>query len=425
MARASRTHTTTPYWTEGGEWPQFPPLDADTHAEVVVVGCGITGLTAACLLAAEGRAVVLLERGRCAQAETAHTSAHLTMVTDTPLTRIAEDFGDATARATWDAGLAAIARIEAFVRDEQIDCAFERVPGYLHASRADDDQARFEKEASIATGLGFDAAFIEHTPLIGTPGVRFEHQARFHPHRYLAGLLGIATGLGVRVNEHSDVREFTGAPLVVHANGHTVTCQDIVLATHNPPATTAAFQTRLALYTSYVVGGLVPDALFWDTARPYHYLRIDRRAEHDLVMLGGEDHKTGQSDNTDACYRRLEKRFGTLGAMMACDRIAGRSNPWSELFAPNRTVIRRGLWDYLKENSDYPYLHDSRSTGRQRSTVARRRARGRRADSDHRRSARRGPPHGRRDRRAAVGGLHAHGLSRGLVQRGTDLGLSV
>src|SRR3954469_24027339 len=79
MAKASRTHATTPSWTEDGEWPRFPPLDADTHAHVVVVGCGITGLTAACLLTAEGRAVVLLEHGRCVQAETAHTSAHFTM----------------------------------------------------------------------------------------------------------------------------------------------------------------------------------------------------------------------------------------------------------------------------------------------------------------------------------------------------------
>ena len=121
----------------------FPPLHADTHADVVVVGGGITGLTAVYLLAAEGRAVVLLERGRCVRAETAHTSAHLTMVTDVPLTRLVDDLGDSRARATWDSGLAAIARVEAIVREEQIDCGFERVPGYFHASRADEDKTGF------------------------------------------------------------------------------------------------------------------------------------------------------------------------------------------------------------------------------------------------------------------------------------------
>jgi glycine/D-amino acid oxidase-like deaminating enzyme/nitrite reductase/ring-hydroxylating ferredoxin subunit len=410
MARASKTktkRTTQPYWIEGPELPVFPPLDADTHADVVDIGGGVTGLTAAYLLAAEGRAVVLVERGRCVQADTAHTSAHLTMVTDMPLRRLVDDVGDSRARATWDSGLAAIARIEAIVRDEEIDCAFERVPGYFHASRPDEDKTPFEQEASIASALGFDATFVEAEPLIGGPGVRFEHQARFHPRRYLAGLMRAAAELGVRIHELSDARQSSDEPLAVRTNGHSVTCGDIVLATHNPPATTALFQTKLAAYTSYVVAGrvkrgTVPDALFWDTARPYHYLRIDRHPGNDLVMLGGEDHKTGQSSDTEECYRRLEERlasllpsvelthrwsgqvietpdgrpyigetsphqfaatgfggngltFGTLGAMMACDRIAGRANPWSDLFDVNRNVIRDGLWDYVKENTDYPY----------------------------------------------------------------------
>jgi Rieske Fe-S protein len=47
--------------------------------------------------------------------------------------------------------------------------------------------------------------------------------------------------------------------------------------------------------------------------------------------------------------------FGTLGAMMAADAIAGRDNPWRELFDPSRKKIRGGLWDYIKENKDYPY----------------------------------------------------------------------
>jgi Rieske Fe-S protein len=47
--------------------------------------------------------------------------------------------------------------------------------------------------------------------------------------------------------------------------------------------------------------------------------------------------------------------FGTLAGMMIADAILGRSNPWAELFDPSRKALRRGLWDYLKENADYPY----------------------------------------------------------------------
>jgi len=47
--------------------------------------------------------------------------------------------------------------------------------------------------------------------------------------------------------------------------------------------------------------------------------------------------------------------FGTLAGMMIADAIRGRSNPWTELFEPGRKALTRGLWDYIKENADYPY----------------------------------------------------------------------
>ena len=148
--------------------------------------------------------------------------------------------------------------------------------------------------------------------------------------------------------------------------------------------------------------GAVPDALFWDTDDPYHYLRLEPHRDYDLVIFGGEDHKTGQATDTNACYERLESRlaavvpgiavthrwsgqvietpdglpfvgrtadhqyaatgfagngltFGTLAAMMMTDAILGRANPWAELLAPERKAVGRGLWEYIKENADYPY----------------------------------------------------------------------
>jgi Rieske Fe-S protein len=172
-------------------------------------------------------------------------------------------------------------------------------------------------------------------------------------------------------------------------------------------ASATLLQTKLYLYTSYVVGGriakgTVPDMLFWDTASPYHYLRLDDRGDHDFVIFGGNDHKTGQAEDTVRCFERLEAAarravpslditrrwsgqvietndglpfigessshqfaatgyagngmtFGTLAGMMADDACAGRKNPWQELFDPGRTKVRGGAWDYLKENVDYPY----------------------------------------------------------------------
>src|SRR6185436_2490789 len=131
---------TTPFWSASAPFPRFARLDADTEADVLVVGAGITGLTAAYGLATAGRSVVVIDRGRCASVDTGHTTAHLTMVTDTRLTDLAEQFGRSHAQAVWDAGLAAIARIDDVVRQQEIECGFDWVEGYLHL-RPDDAES--------------------------------------------------------------------------------------------------------------------------------------------------------------------------------------------------------------------------------------------------------------------------------------------
>ena len=98
--------------------------------------------------------------------------------------------------------------------------------------------------------------------------------------------------------------------------------------------------------------------------------------------------------------------------MMAADAILGRANPWTELFDPARKKIRGGLWDYIKENKDYPYyLIRDRFAGAEgeslRAVHARRRARS--SSSTARRSRSYRDESGADD--GPVGGLHAHGLS--------------
>jgi len=407
---------TTPYWIGSTSMPVFKKLSRDERVDVVIVGGGITGLTAAYLLTRAGRSVAVLERGRCAEIDTGHTTAHLTMVTDSRPSQLVKAFGRDHAQAVWDAGLAAIGQIEAIAHGEGIDCDFASVPGYLHAPRdpsKQKDKVDFREEARLAADLGFDAAFVEDVPLMGVPGVRFEDQARFHPRKYLEGLARAITSAGGQIYEHSEACEFCDEPLSVKANDCTIACKDVMLATHNPLvglnniAAATLFQTKLALYTSYVIAGritpnAVPDALFSDTGDPYDYLRLERHRDHDLVIFGGEDHKTGQVDDTNKCFDALQKRleallpgievthrwsgqvietpdglpyigetadhqfagtgfsgngmtFGTLTGMMAADKIAGRTSPWSDLFDPRRKKLRGAAWDYVKENKDYPY----------------------------------------------------------------------
>jgi glycine/D-amino acid oxidase-like deaminating enzyme/nitrite reductase/ring-hydroxylating ferredoxin subunit len=384
--------------------------------DALIVGAGITGITAAYLLKRAGYNVALVERDRCLSGETSFTTAHLTSVTDIRLTELVDHFGKDHAQAVWDAQLAAIDTIDRTIWREQIKCQFDWAPAYLFhptddASSADDDLRR---EAALSNELGFDAEFVESVPVFNRPGIQFQNQAKFHPRKYLAALLRLLPGKGSHVFEHTNIEEIDGSPITASTSeGHRIHAGSVLLATHVPlqgkagliPAT--VLQSKIAPYSSYAIGGWVkrgsiPEALYWDTGDPYTYLRVDRRHDHDYAIFGGEDHKTGQVEHTTACFERLEARlkrllpeisvthrwsgqvietndglpyigetaerqfvgtgfsgngmtFGTLTAMMFADYVMGVQNPWTELFDPGRTKIKGGLWNYITENKDYPY----------------------------------------------------------------------
>lgn len=424
---------TTSYWMRSARLPRFPSLTRTVEVDVAVVGGGICGITAAYLLKKAGKTVALLEREQLARIDTGHTTAHLTCVTDEALQDLVKYFGRDAARSVWEAGLAAIDQIYSIIRDEQIEAEFVWVPAYQHSSLKDTDPGKdrrwLKKEAETALDLGFPASFMEAVPFFERPGVRYQSQAKFHPLKYLAGFAGRIPGDGSYVFENTSVDDVEEKPLSLKAGRHRVRCSYLVLATHNPLMGKTNFlsatllQSKLALYTSYVVGaripsGLIPEASFWDISDPYYYLRIEKGRGFDYAIFGGEDHKTGQSRDTQACFRRLERQllkcittasidarwsgqvietndglpligetasqqfaatgfggngmtFGTLGAMMARDAVTGVKNPWTQLFSPHRKKVRGGLWHYLQENKDYPfYLLRDRFAGGEKQSAA-------------------------------------------------------
>jgi glycine/D-amino acid oxidase-like deaminating enzyme/nitrite reductase/ring-hydroxylating ferredoxin subunit len=407
---------TTPYWLTTAEIGRFPALSRALTVDALVVGGGITGVTTAYLLRKAGLSVALVERGRIGHIDTGHTTAHLTAVTDMRLHQLVDNFGPDHARAVWDAGAAAIDQIEEISTLEKVQCEFTRVPGYLHApvaSGAEADRPKLREDARLANEFGFDAAYLDSIPHMETPGVRFSDQAKFHPLKYLGAIARLLPGENCFVFEESEAQEFDEEKRRAKVNGQWINYGLVILATHNPltgesgAISSLTFQTKLALYTSYAIGarvprGSIPQASFWDTNDPYQYLRVDRHGDEDYAILGGEDHKTGQVEETESRYRRLEATllriaptaivghrwsgqvietndglpfigesspgqfiatgfsgngmtFGTLAAMMASDWSAQKKNPWTNLFAPSRKKLKGSAWDYLKENADYPY----------------------------------------------------------------------
>ena len=405
-----------PVWIDTAPIRKFPKLQKNINVDVLVVGAGVTGITTAYLLKKAGSTVALIDRERVASIDTGHTTAHLTYVTDVQLQELARNFGNDHAQAAWDAGAAAIDEIERIVEEEGSDCEFTRVPAYLHVrvdGSSKKDASSLKKEADVAAKLGFDAAYLNSAPYLNLPAVRFANQAKFHPRKYLRSLVEKISGSGSHVFEKSSATEFDAKKRRVKVNRSWISFDRMVMATNNPLVGLASItsatllQTKLSLYTSYALGArvplnTVPEALFWDTRDPYDYLRIDRHRGFDYLVYGGEDHKTGQKKKTQNAYARLLARlkkiipkanidhrwsgqvictpdglpyigenaahqfvatgycgngitFGTVAAMMARDWTAGRKNPWTKLFAVDRKKIKGAMWNYLRENKDYPY----------------------------------------------------------------------
>ncbi len=415
------------FWSKDHFSPKYPELNEDLSVDVVVVGAGITGITAAYLIKQTGLSVALVEKGNWGSGETFCTTAHLAYVTDMRLTDLVQTFGRDHAQAVWHAGDAAILQIDEIIRRESINCDFQWVPGYLHAANDADakEATALRSDAVLADELGFSASYEDLVPLMNRPGIRFADQAQFHPLKYLGQLIKAIPGEGSYVFENTEVSEISDS-LVVKAGKHQIRCGYVVVATHVPILGKTGlmkgtvFQTKLASYSSYVLGarlptGSAPAALFWDTADPYNYMRIASADQSDYVIFGGADHKTGQNDDTSAPFRQLEKSlreiwpdaqiedrwsgqviethdglpyigevdpkqfvatgfsgngmtFGTLGAMMARDAVTQIANPWKELFSPHRTTVSKA-WDYIKEGVDYPYymMRDRLMTAQDRS----------------------------------------------------------
>jgi glycine/D-amino acid oxidase-like deaminating enzyme/nitrite reductase/ring-hydroxylating ferredoxin subunit len=403
MPSASRS-----LWIAGTRYPRFSRLQGDLAVDVAVVGAGITGLTAATLLKAAGKTVAVLEAARVAEGVTGYTTAHLTEVIDASFGTLLSHFGEDGARLAARAARASLDRIAGFVRERGIDCGFRRVPAFYYtedAGRAED--VREEHEA--ARRLGLNATLTQDVPLPFpvAAAIRFDDQARFHIRRYLLPLLKAVPGDGSHVFEDTRVVDVhDGEPCRIETESGTVTAGDVVVATH-VPLNKFFIQTKLAHYRSYVlacrVEGPVPDGLFWDDEDPYHYIRPQEVEHETLLIVGGNDHKTGQEEDTKGCFRslldyaraRFDVRgvpfrwsaqvaepvdglpfigrnslsshvyvgtgysgtgmtFGTLAAMITSDLILGRENEWAGLFDATRVKPLAGAKEFVRENVDFP-----------------------------------------------------------------------
>ncbi|GMU20224.1 MAG: iron-sulfur-binding protein [Phycisphaerae bacterium] len=399
-------------WMAGQSLPFSGPLPENARADVCVIGAGIAGLSTAYLLAGEGRSVIVLDDGPVAGGETARTTAHLSNALDDRFTVLEQLHGREGSRLAAESHAAAIDRIEGIVSAEGIDCDFERLSGYLFAGTGESAK-ELDSELAAARRAGLkDVEHVSRAPIDYDTGpcLRFPRQAQFHPLKYLAAVARAVEARGGRICAPTRAKTVQGGrnARVETQDGHKVDCAAVVVATNSPVNDMVTMHTKQAPYRTFAVGLRVPAeavhrALYWDTADPYHYVRLQpdpADAAHELLIVGGEDHKTGQANDADARWNRLEAwariRFpmageltfrwsgqvmepidglafigvnpadadnvyiatgdsghgmthGTIAGMLITDLIMGRQNPWADLYNPARKTLK-SAGDFAREN---------------------------------------------------------------------------
>ncbi|MGE0547157.1 MAG: FAD-dependent oxidoreductase [Kofleriaceae bacterium] len=399
----TRDGDTTSLWMADTELPQRERLDHDVSVEVCIVGAGIAGLTTAYLLSREGRSVIVIDDKPPGGGQTARTTAHLSAVLDDGFHRLEQLHGRTGARAAVQSHAFAIDQIESICGLEAIDCGFTRLDEYLYTPPEvppDKLTRDLEREAAAARRAGLAVEWVPRAPLGFDTGpcLKFGQQAQFHPLAYTNGLVRAIEMRGGRIysQTHADIVRGGDLARIQTGHGPTITAAIVIVATNVPVNDLAVIHTKQAPHRSYVITariprGSIPLALYSDTLDPYHYVRIEQGNEFDTLIVGGEDHRTGQDQQPERKWARLvewaQQRFpmmgevdrlwsgqilepvdglgfigrnpmdadnvyiatgdsghgmthGTIAGILLTDLIQNRQNPWTELYSPTRRSLR-------------------------------------------------------------------------------------
>lgn len=406
-------------WTKRSSLQGFPPLQSDAVVDVCVVGAGIAGLTTAYLLLKQNKTVMILNEKPIGDGQTGRTSAHLASAIDDRFYELYKEHGEDVTRLAYQSHAAAIDKIEAIARDEKIECDFARVDGFLFLSQ-DDDPKNLDRELDASELIDVDGVErLDRAPLDAFdtgPCIRFPKQGIFHPLKYLRGLTDciIRAGAKIHTGQRVTIIENEQGPRKLRVgfdHGPSVHADAVVVATNTPGPIQdwMGIYTKQTSYRSYMIGariprGSVPNALYWDTGDPYHYVRIESstEADYDTLLIGGEDHKVGQFEQNMAPFMKLEQwareRFsmiidipyrwsgqvqepqdnlayigrapikekdvfvatgdsgmglthGTAAGILITDLITSKANPWEGIYDPARKP-KSAIGEFIKENLD-------------------------------------------------------------------------
>lgn len=281
-------------------------LEHDTGVNTVVIGAGMAGVLTAYLLNKKGIDTIVLEAARIGGGQTQHTTAKITSQHGLFYSKMIRKIGKRRLMGYARANEEAINRFEEIIKEEKIECDFERLPAILYTTESANTKA-LQKEAEIASKLGIDAMYREQLKdefdvtrmsqkAVNIKGaVIFENQAQFHPLKFLKAIAKHLT-----IYENTPVLSVKGQ--TVYTDRGRIEADHIVFATHYPFINVPGFYFgREHQERSYVLALKDIAASRKGNAARLHamYYSMDRdglsvKSHGDYILLGGGNHRTGK-----------------------------------------------------------------------------------------------------------------------------------
>lgn len=367
-------------WEKTAELHKFPQLDRDIKSHVLIIGGGMAGILCAYLLHQSGVPYVLAEAERLCSGITGSTTAKITVQHGLIYDRLIREFGLDRAEGYLRANEAALQKYRELCRG--MDCGFEEKAACVYARS---DRGKIERELKALEKLGFHGEFCEKLPLpFPVAGAaRYPNQAQFHPLQFVREI-----SKGLYIYEHTPVRELVGTTAVTDHGK--IAAEKIIVATHFPFLNKhGSYFLKLYQHRSYVIAlenAPRVDDMYVDEAPT----GMSFRMYGDLLLVGGGGHRTGKKGGSWRELREFARRHypdarekyhwaaqdcmsldgvpyigpysartpdlyaatgfnkwgmtaSMVSAMILCDLVQGKENPWAQVFSPSRTILRPQL----------------------------------------------------------------------------------